>query len=88
MASIVAAHWPAIGEVIPQAVQDVQGEAPFIYPYRWVYGDRMVAGMGTVEYTLKQQVIAGAITVEQALESAQNSGLTTGPGAFQTVAIG
>ena len=72
----VAQPWPQLGDAIPDAVEDVPGQAPWIYPFRWQPGDIMVKGMGTLKYTLDQQVRAGAILPAQAEESARNSGLT------------
>lgn len=73
--AVVAQPWPNIGDVIPDAVQDVEGKPPFIYPFRYQPGDRMVQGMGTIEYALNQQLIAGALSEEQAQASAKNSGI-------------
>jgi hypothetical protein len=71
-----AQHWPKPGEAIPLAVEDVPGEPPFVYPFRWQAGDIMREGMGTLQYTLDQQVRAGAILPAQAEESARNAGIT------------
>jgi len=81
--TIVAQPWPNVGDVIPQAVQDTDGKV-YIYPFRWQFGDRQVEGMGTAEYAIRQQFIAGALTEQEAEGAANNNGVAN----FSVVRIG
>lgn len=92
----VAQPAPQVGQIIPDVVQDQVVYRPgttipdwqatdaraFTFPEGWQAGDKLTADEGTVADVLNSEVLAGRITREQAIQSAQASGLTTGPGGY------
>lgn len=92
----VAQPAPQVGQTIPNAVEDTVYTNPdgtpnwqetlahaFVYREGWQAGDKLEADQGTVADVLNREVLEGRITPEQAIQSAQASGLTTGPGAYE-----
>lgn len=67
---------PPVGGVVPDAVENVPGQPPFIYVPGFVEGDKLQPGEGSMAYALDAEIRKGMISEDQARQSASIMGLS------------